>query len=86
MTVEFKNSSSLYEWSEEMKFSIAKAQLRGKALKWLMSKSVDIRDFETFETAFRSTFLLTQSVTEKLRVMMAREQSSQRNSARICFG
>ena len=45
---EIKNSATLYEWTEAVKFSVAKARLRGAALKWLMSKSAELKDFQTF--------------------------------------
>ena len=72
---EFKNSATLYEWTEAVKFSVAKARLRGAALKRLMSKSTELKDFQTLETAFQTTFLLARSVTKKLSIMTTHEQN-----------
>lgn len=71
---ELESAKAVREWSEGVAFSIAKSRMQDSALKWLLTKSSKVTNYTSFVDAFKSTFLLLQSKSDKLKAMMSREQ------------
>ncbi|XP_023247769.1 uncharacterized protein LOC111643795 [Copidosoma floridanum] len=76
---EIENAKRLYGWSDEMAYSIAKSRLQGAALKWLMTKSTTVINFETFSENFKTAFTQMRSKSEKLKIIMSRVQGKDEN-------
>lgn len=72
---EFENMARIHEWNNSVTLSVAKSRIRSVALKWLMSKSSDMKDFASFKSVFEKTFLYKRTMSEKLKVMSARAQT-----------
>lgn len=73
---ELENIKGVNSWSDAVAFNVAKAHLKNAAFKWYLSRVATVTDFPSFVTAFKATFTLARSMSEKLRLMSSRNQKA----------
>uniref|UniRef100_A0ABD2W8I8 RNA-directed DNA polymerase n=1 Tax=Trichogramma kaykai TaxID=54128 RepID=A0ABD2W8I8_9HYME len=71
----------LYNWSDVLTLSIAKAKMKGAAWKWLLTKGEEIKSLQDFVQHFNKTFTYKRSKSEQLKIMVNRSQGFRENTA-----
>lgn len=71
---ELVSAKAVHEWSDAIAFSIAKSRLRESSLKWFLTNSSEVVNHTTFVNAFKKTFMISQSQSDRWKAMVAREQ------------